>query len=401
MKKFLDKIKNLFKRNKLATETSSGETLAVENSTAKPKRKRIRFYERTPENDIKYRGPLSYRYVRLIGWIFQCCFVVSAILATELFAKKLGEGYAPLTTVFSLFGELAVPSFLIANFALILTSNQFSFKKMFRKYLIFLGIIFLLLYGFLYRYVLQIMTKTSSDFNSACQTLTTLLNASPKIGFALNMFVDLLLCLSVWFFLTYKPKKIKGKKIILFRLLVIFPIMYELACNIIKMIPISDKYFQLPFYLFPLMTSKPPFAFVAFILIAFFLKFREKIYEKKCGSLEKYDEFLTTNANSLTFSISTSIIFLIVGVLDIITLSLMTKAYGVAYPEVPIFDIVEKLTKSGIGASSSLILFIPIVMLFSYTKKHKPGVFDTILPIVGIVLVAISILETIIDVLCK
>lgn len=400
MKKFFEKIKNLFKREKMTPVTPEGETLAVDESTAKPKRKRIHFYERTLENDIKYQGKLSYRYVRLIGWFFQICFVSGAIMATSFFESRLGKGGLVVSYIFSYLGDLAVPSFLIANFALILTSTQATFKKMYKKYFIFLGIIFLLLYGFLYRYLFKIASVPASSAAEASRTISKVMATNPKLGFALNMFIDLLLCLSVWFFITYKPKKVfVGKKRIIFRLFVIFPILYELACVIIKLLPISFKDFVLPFYLYPLITSKPPFMFIAFVFIAFSLKLREKRYEKKCGSLEKYDEFLKTNANSLAFSISTSIVFLVVGILDIVCLIVMTKIYGQFYPESSYASILILLTKSGVGLSSSLILFIPIVMLFSYTKRHKPGVFDIIMPIAGIVLVALSVFETIIDIM--
>lgn len=398
MKAFFEKIKKLFKRKKIATESANNEVLAVEDSTAKPKRKRVRLFDRTPENDIKYRGPLSYRYVRILAWIFQVCFVSSAILSTEIISGIISHNANIAAIVLSYLGELAIPSFLIANFAIILNSGTGTFKKLFKTYILFGSIMLLLLFAFMYRYIFQIMYKSTGDFKESVKVLNSTLNASPKIGFALNMFIDLILCSLVWFFLTYRPKKIKGKKVIWFRLLVILPILYEITCDVIKILPIYEKNFQLPFYLFPFMTSKPPFTFLAFIILALVLKFREKLYEKRCGSLDNYDQFLKTNANSFAFSLVTSAIFLIVGILDIISFIVIGNEIAVQIPELSILEILEQLMARGIGTASVLILFIPILLLFSYTKQHKSKSFDSVLPFIGIIAVALSVLETIIDV---
>lgn len=398
MKAFFEKIKNLFKRKKLATESANNEVLAVEESTAKPKRKRIRLFDRTPENDIKYRGPLSYRYVRILGWIFQVCFVSSAILSTEIISGIISHNANIAAIVLSYLGELAIPSFLIANFAIILNSGTGTFKKLFKTYILFEVVMLLILFAFMYRYIFQIMYKSTGNYQESVKVLNSTLNASPKIGFALNMFIDLILCSLVWFFLTYRPKKIKGKKVIWFRLLIILPILYEIACDTIKILPIYERSFQLPFYLFPFMTSKPPFTFLAFLIIAVILKFREKLYEKRCGSLDNYDQFLKTNANSFAFSLVTSAIFLIVGILDIISFIFIGNEIAVQIPELSLLEILEQLMARGIGTASVLILFIPILLLFSYTKQHKSKAFDSALPFIGIIAVALSVLETIIDV---
>ena len=43
----------------------------VEETAAEPKkrRKRRKIWEVTPENDMKYRGPLSYRTLSILGWL--------------------------------------------------------------------------------------------------------------------------------------------------------------------------------------------------------------------------------------------------------------------------------------------------------------------------------------------
>ena len=40
------------------------------------RKKRLKFYQITPENDIKYRGPLSYRALRIAGWV---CLAIAQV----------------------------------------------------------------------------------------------------------------------------------------------------------------------------------------------------------------------------------------------------------------------------------------------------------------------------------
>ena len=84
-------------------------------------RKKIKIFERSAENDIRYRGPLSYRHLMMIGWIC-VSFEVRAILIS--FQIKIDPN--PPHWVYNLFGvfgkigEFTLPLFLLSNFAVIL-----------------------------------------------------------------------------------------------------------------------------------------------------------------------------------------------------------------------------------------------------------------------------------------
>ena len=94
------------------------------------------------DHDMKYRGPLSYRGFRLIGWISLAFMFVSMILAFILQVKMTLTDISESTAIslsnatlyLSYFSALPLPMFLIANFAIILQSRN-NYKKLIFTYL--------------------------------------------------------------------------------------------------------------------------------------------------------------------------------------------------------------------------------------------------------------------------
>ena len=84
---------------------------------------RIKLHDRTLSNDIKYRAPLSYRHLRIFGWLFLILAQISKFLTMAAKIKPELD-YGILTTAISTLSSLVVPLFLIANFTVILTSQN-------------------------------------------------------------------------------------------------------------------------------------------------------------------------------------------------------------------------------------------------------------------------------------
>ena len=55
------------------------------------KKKRVRLHESSAENDISYRGPLSYQHFQIFGWL---CIVLSVVLIMLKLGAKADEGMA-------------------------------------------------------------------------------------------------------------------------------------------------------------------------------------------------------------------------------------------------------------------------------------------------------------------
>ena len=94
------------------------------------KKKRIYDPGRT---DIRYRGPLSCRAFKVLGWISIAALHVVFLMQLD---TRMDPGMTePLripTMLFSAFSGMAVPLFLMANYALILNETEAYLKQIFR-----------------------------------------------------------------------------------------------------------------------------------------------------------------------------------------------------------------------------------------------------------------------------
>ena len=210
----------------------------------------------------------------------------------------------------------------------------------------------------------------------------------------------------MFFFMNYecRAKAFQGKRIILFRLLIILPIAYEVGAIFIKYFA-TMGYFTIPSPLFFLLPSKPPLVFAAFVLIVIFLKVAEVRYLRRPGNTrEMYERHITTKAHALKISILISVIFAILAFADLalfVGLALSTIfRYTAEYSHLPQTEIdllisyrISVFESIGFGGATGLFLAIPIVMLFSYTKTHSNPKVDILIPIAGIALIAVVLLE--------
>ena len=93
------------------------------------KKRRVRLHEASAENDIKYRGPLSYQHFQIFGWI---CIVLSVVLIMLKFAMKADQELArdagTIVSVLEYITSLSLPFLLIANFSRILNNSE-GYKK--------------------------------------------------------------------------------------------------------------------------------------------------------------------------------------------------------------------------------------------------------------------------------
>ncbi len=390
---------------------NSVEAVADVDAPKGKKKRRIKLHEITAENDIKYRGPLSYRHLRIFAWVFLALAQIGYFLSVaSRVDPSWGAGNQWLIDALGFLGSLTLPLFLLAAFATILNAKD-GYKKMIMSYCIcFFGII--LAFIFIYNhYAVGLASTLSNDTAEAKDVINTLLFYLSGNGFlAINIFVDLLLCTLFTFFINYHPVKyFQGKKIIIFRLFALLPIIYEVVSITLKILSTLGQ-ITLSVYIFPFLTTKPPAMFLMFLALAFFIKIREHKYRKHGKTLKEYKAFLKTNANSLHFSVYTCIIIVITVIIDLIamifvTAIIYTSTVGaeVAESGEAISEILNALvaaTKLGFGESAALIFVIPFVLLFSYTKTYKDSLVDKLVPVGGIGLVGVVFIEGIFQILC-
>lgn len=329
--------------------------------------------------DIKYRGPLSYRYLRVIGWI---CFAIGQLTALYGIFSKLGWEFLPnfgTQTFVSFISYLATPLFIVAAFGLILSGKK-TFKQMIILYTaLYIGV-GVGLNIFYYRYILGIFQN--EDIAEAVVS---------NFGFIvkINVFGDLLAFCLFHYFINYTPKKyFKGKLIIIFRLFAILPALFVGVSYLVKVLASYGIIGEAPFAFIPFLATKPPLALLIFAFLSIWIKYRENLFKSLGLTKKEHDAYIKTNRNSLSISISLSILIGIAGVLEIILVAIMFASLSTewAYYHILCLDI---------GETIPLILIIPFIMLYSYTRVHKDGPVDILVPMIGIGMTALVYAEVI------
>ncbi|MBQ3754686.1 MAG: hypothetical protein II867_00800 [Clostridia bacterium] len=374
---------------------------AAQEPVGKAKRKRRKIYEFDLHKDIRYRGPFSYRWLRIFAWVSIVAAQVALILSLGIkIDANLAKNFTGFAGFLQIVGTLSVPLFLMANFALIINAKN-GYKRLIAAYAFMSLVIFSLFMLIYQRYLLGIMKMlTEGSDKSPQEYFQMVFSAFSTSGFlSFNIFIDLFLCTLFTFFVNYNPKKVfVGKKIIIFRLFALLPVAYEIVSFTLKTLCVLKDGFTLPLYVAPFLTTKPPLTFVVFIVLAFFIKGRERMFLKRGRTDEEYGVFLKTNLNSLHFSIAASVCMIVAAILDIILFLIV----GVALiPDGTAEEVLaqayltglQMANELGFGKSIPLLLVVPFIMLFSYTRTHAPSAIDMIIPNIGIVAFAICYVE--------
>ena len=288
------------------------------DNTDKVKKKRVKLHEVTPENDIRYRGPLSYLHFQILGWL---CIVLSQVALLVRLAGRIDADVAVNTAGALGFlqnaANLSLPFLLIFVFAQLLNTEYGYMKQIVKNAAAMAGIWALSCLVF-YRYIvggIGAFIENPGEILPAIQTIIA--QVAPSGFVAFNIFVDLFLCALSMFFLNYKPRRIfKGKTRFLFRLLGLLPIAYEVGCMVLKERS-ARGLVEIPIWAYPLLTVKPPMTFVLFVVLALFVKTRELRFRRHGKTHEEYKAFLQTRRNSWNFSVFLAIMLVLVSIADL------------------------------------------------------------------------------------
>ena len=372
------------------------------------------------KHDIRYRGPLSYRHMMILGWLCVVLSQVSLILSTGgKLDPTVTKGLEGLIAVGKYAGSFFMPFLLLANFSRILSAKQ-QFKSLLLKFgglSVAMGLALPVVYEHYITGVADAAHRLNPELGE--QFLAFIQNQVFQNGYlAYNLFIDLFLCTLFMFFLTYHFKRpVSRGWVIGFRLLSILPVAYELTSIILKTL-CKNGNITLPLYVSPFLTTKPPMMFAAFVALALFIKRRERIFLRSGRSYEEYGHFLETNTNSLHFSVHACITFIVAAIIDMVILLAMTIALTtgdvMATGEMTdqVLENEEMLTNmlqrtlsvavaAGFGESLTLFLVAPLVLLYSYTRKHKNVSLDTLIPMIAIAAISLLYIEAIFQAACQ
>lgn len=90
---------------------------------------------------------------------------------------------------------------------------------------------------------------------------------------------------------------------------------YEAVCIVLKSLA-SAELITIPVTMYPLLPTKPTMTFLVFVVLALFIKCRERIYLRSGRTHEEYQSFLKTNVNSLHFALFTVLVFVVAALVD-------------------------------------------------------------------------------------
>ncbi len=382
------------------------------NGRAGGKKPRTKFHEYTAANDMKYKGPLNYQSFQLFGWICIVLAVVAGLInAGASIDPELEKQIGKIGTILSWIASLSLPFLLMANFSKILANKEGYKKQLLRNGGASLAI-FIVTIVMGSRYFIGTVEQIVTPKEEVVPLLESLIRRAKPEGFlAFNLFIDLFMCTLCLYFLNARPKRVfTGKRVIILRLFVILPIAYELICFVLKVQAARGRVL-LPLWSFPLLTMKPPMTFAFFVFIAFLVKIREYRYCRHGKTHEEYLEFMKTNRNSFQMSVRLCFSMIAFAVIDAILFFLLV--YGHAATVLPADAVVstgETLTEAetaalnagvsvaqavGIGKSIMLAAVAPLMLLYSYTSEPKRKIVSTLIPVGGILVIVLIILEAI------
>jgi len=378
--------------NIIEEETPTPAPEPEEKPSRRIKRKeRVQKWVRNPL-DLRFPGPLSYRFLRIIAWI---AFACGQLAFVNTIGGKIGS--APIgptgELALDIISFLATPLFVIATFGLILNH-----KKSYKSFLILFGCGFLAiavgLCLFYLRYVEGLFVKIGLQ-QEAIDAVKEFFKSKVNV----NVFADLFACVLFHFFLTYTPmKRFRGKKIAGFRAFVAVPIAYVIASYVIRVLA-GGHFVDFPFYVIPFLTTKPPLMFAMFAVVSLWLKNRKKVFARYEIGDEDYDAFLKTRRNSFSFSIHLISAIGVVVLIDALLVAIFLIHGTMVGLEID--AILAQMDVYKVGHTVPLILAIPFLFFYSYTKTHKNSNLDIIIPIAGVGLSAIVYLEGIYDIVIK
>ncbi len=371
----------------------------------KKKSKRISMYDVTPENDTtKFKGIFSYRHFRIAGWVCMAMALVSIMIGLGMkLSSRVAEKYSGVHDVLSFFAELGVFLFLFANFAVIIDKKS-SYKKLFIMYGALSAGFVLLFADVYYRFLGGIVGSINDEMGTTIDT-SDLMSG----GFqAFNIFLDMLLCTAVVFFIDYKPTKFfVGKKLYIFRAFAALPILYELACILLKYFATVDG-LKLHPMVSPFLTTKPVLCFLLFVRMAFYVKGRETKFLNHGKTLEDYDAFMRTNRNSLQFARKFALMTLLYGFIDLVVVLILVilrlanagllQAFldaGADNQETTqlLDSVLGEARAIGFGGAVSMIFIVPFIFFFSYSKRYKKSKIDTLIPVGAVAVIGLVVIE--------
>ena len=327
---------------------------------------------------IRYKPPLSYRSIKIFGLFFFLFPLI--VIRIMLDVPAVTEGFVDV--IIYVADAISSPLIILAGYIIILKRKNRA-SSMLLIYLIMAIFIYLVTIIVFERYLITLVSALHPTWSGdAIRNYTNemVLSSGAKSIVNYNIFLDLTLCCAFYFFTNITPKKATGKKLVLFRLCSLIPVIYLIVSVILAGL-FNMGMIKLNVAEVALLTCRAPATYLVFFGLSIYLAINKKIYKSKGVSDYGYAKYKETNAHSLQFSIVCSIIIAVVSLIDFI------------------FSFFGFSGAFNFGETYMMCLIIPFVMLISYKKEYSSATVDFLIPVVYIALIALLIFEIIFQML--
>jgi len=337
--------------------------------------------------DIRYQGPLSYRIIKILGWL---CVLVSTVVGllslTMKISPEMEKGLRSLWQTLYYVSSLALPLLVIQGISRIMRGRG----EYWQQLLTYGGFAccIIAIYGIIYQStVLRLIDTLFLEPKMALPIIEKYIEGFGEKGFInFNIFVDIFLCFLIFFFLTVQPKRVfTGKWVLILRFLTILPVGWVIACMILKGQGVAGKA-VLPFWLFPFLTTRPLPVYLLFLFLSFQVR-KENLFSYSNIS----DDLITLppRRRSFRFAVLLAVSLAAAGILDYLLQFVAAKFFLHAPESVAAADAFDWGMRAamniGLGGDSlALLILAPVMLLYSFTRVPKWRYTSILVPLAAI-----------------
>lgn len=360
--------------------------------SAKKRVWRLKRRDAANSDDIRYLGPLSYRAFEILGWLcVVLCVGIIVMTVLKSLSSKQGTGQGLPQGILQYPAQLSALLLLIAGISRIIRNNG-EYRQQLWTYL---GLAGILAAGAALVFQRTVLAAIDRLFLEPNQVLPMVEKAFADLSgnrfVAFNLFIDIFLCILLFYFVNARPKRFfTGKWMLVPRACAALPVVYAVVCTCLKYQAVRNNA-AMPFWSYPILTVKPVTTYGLFLFLAVYVKRKEIQFCRDGGTIEACQASLRTRRNSLRFGIILAIALAAAALVDNLlqygTAQLLLKPLAPADEDALAWSLLAAKRIGFGGESLVLLAAAPIMLLYSFNRVPKWRIFSILAPLLAVGLV--------------
>ena len=342
-------------------------------------------------DDIRYLGPFSCRTFEILGWLCVALSVAVVVLAIiTSVSSKAGAGQDIPRRILPYATQASALFLVIAGISRVMRSSD-EYRQ---QLLTYLGVAGIVAAGTALIFQRTVMTAINRLFLDPKQVMPlvekTFADFSGIDFIAFNVFIDIFLCILLFFFVNVRPKHVfTGRWTLVLRACAALPVACAVACLCLKCRSVCNKT-ALPFWCFPILTVKPVTFYGLFLFLAIYVKRKEIQFCRDGRTYEACQASLGTRRNSLRFGIVLAIALAVTAIVDNLlqygAAQLLLKSHAPEGADALAWGL-QAAKRIGFGGDSLILLVAaPFMLLYSFNRVPKWRIFSVLAPLLAIAL---------------